>query len=1689
MDLPGDDHDARIIPAAAQHDHLRSDGVISSDDVTQDTQEVEMAVGQRDYDEGALCQIAEKGGLTLKGQINMGSHMTVTHHNFHDNRTVTKHVHHQHGDMHQHTVNKYIKEGDVIHHHGDVHQSHHVHYTNNDAGYAQIKDQSDLEILMDQKVFVETWAFRTALQRVTSTGLLLVTGPPDCGKTCLAHALLRHHKALGYTPLVLHRFEEWRAHVGGDRQQVILLEDIFGKDQFRSSSYLEWVHAFSTIQQLAASGKCVIIITVNDIVLDTVHAEHGSCSLLSHALNLASSDACLSEDEKRAILGTHLKQAGRSISNDIFEEVVQSVNKVVLFPVQCKLFSESPLDEREALKVFTSGTEDALGICGTGPKVFFNISPDIIKKCLLKPTQKVGRWGHCFTNTRSDIIKTFQDNDWTTGNIQRFVNTAGMETTHGSTSGHMIPIMSTCQKPEEEAGTDGREAILPFEAACWRGDSKMILEMIESASDVLSSSDKNGFTPLHVATLAGQAHIVELLLNRDCPVDAVDKQGWTPLHVACHSGHTHIARLLVKHGAKLELDTCFGMRALHIACRYGYTDIVQLLLENGAVTEARPNTGFLAYPLHVAAFYGHADTVQLLVKFKAQTNVTDRGGWLPLHYACQEGHLKVVEILLSANAATSSHARQNLQLSVSCQNGHSHLVRSLLQCGLCTHDPQGKTTVCRSCYLTHQLPLENLSRHQTYPGVPAKGNITALYLAAQNGHCGVVHALLKAGACTEVKTSGMTPLLVASYKGHQHIVKLLLQYKSDVNDSLENVLWTSLHLASANGHRETVEILLQHGAIPDARDNYGISPLHRACIHGHSNVLPSLLARVKELYTDEKSAGKLLSLASEYGSIDVISSLQEWIPNIFEIAKKSPVLHVACRTGNLEVVKTLLEHGFPVNQVSDASEYRGLTPIHVASSNGHAMIVEALIKHAARADEKTPYGDTTLHLACRDNRVEVVRVLLQKGSADIEMTEGDGQTPLHIAADKGFDDIVTLLVASNANVNAQDSKGQTPLICGRCWSFVVDLLLENNADASMTTVDGETILHRVCSYGTEDILGRLVHKVHLETKDKNGETALLRACRAKKNRHSKVTLLLENGADAEAADEQGVTPMQIACSSGDVDLLRELLKHGGSVNSHNKNGETPLHQACVQGHSHLVEVLLQAGAFVNEPDHDGNTPLHKACIYLQPDSVKVLLEHGANFRINNKNGLSAMTAVQSMNLTDVQFCEEERRQKSDKRMEIMFAFMEFQQRFTDNDDHTAAHNTVCERSEGFDQTESANYCELSSEHRLGEGVQLKVPGRMTETDMERNGKKKESRKTNAEKKAFDSCGDVTERGEDGNEENCITRTANKTQTLETDGTDNSTSSQEANTEKRTTDGLKISRHAASVSEDPSPVESHELPDKHDDGLCGNLNRTEHDSQTRESVQQVRNICSVQNDHAPKALSVSQEEPSSLQQACFQGNTDLVLHHLLTCSNVDAVSDSGRTALHCACVAGHHDIAALLLQHGANPAQQDTMGRACLHEASLRGHLCTVDLLLAQGTDVNTADSGGRTALHLASSQGHALVAALLLRHGAEVNFTDDTGNTPLMLACAGSHADVSVILLNWGAGVESRNSVGEAVRDVVKCSDTQVLGKVLARHSVHRPRASRPPRQAIWCQWRLFGMAFFAGAFLACVAAVCLTWF
>jgi uncharacterized protein len=119
---------------------------------------------------------------------------------------------------------------------------------------------------------------------------------------------------------------------------------------------------------------------------------------------------------------------------------------------------------------------------------------------------------------------------------------------------------------------------------------------------------------------------------------------------------------------------------------------------------------------------------------------------------------------------------------------------------------------------------------------------------------------------------------------------------------------------------------------------------------------------------------------------------------------------------------------------------------------------------------------------------------------------------------------------------------------------------------------------------------------------------------------AKVTQLLDQGADVNARDETGMTPLRLACRAGRADLVRLLLDRRASPDLADNNGEVPLHTAARRDDLGIIQMLLGAKAAVDAKDNWGTTPLQAAAEANCPDAVALLVARGANTQVQRTDG-------------------------------------------------------------------------------------------------------------------------------------------------------------------------------------------------------------------------------------------------------------------------------------------------------------------------------------------------------------------------------------------------------------------------------------------------------------------------------------
>ena len=112
-------------------------------------------------------------------------------------------------------------------------------------------------------------------------------------------------------------------------------------------------------------------------------------------------------------------------------------------------------------------------------------------------------------------------------------------------------------------------------------------------------------------------------------------------------------------------------------------------------------------------------------------------------------------------------------------------------------------------------------------------------------------------------------------------------------------------------------------------------------------------------------------------------------------------------------------------------------------------------------------------------------------------------------------------------------------------------------------------------------------------------------------------------ANVDVADPYGMRPLHWAARAGSSQCVALLLESGADPNAANKARRTPLQLAAEQDRAEAIQVLAENGADLDTQDKKGRTPLHRATYEGQVAAAEALLAAGANPKVLNKSGKTA----------------------------------------------------------------------------------------------------------------------------------------------------------------------------------------------------------------------------------------------------------------------------------------------------------------------------------------------------------------------------------------------------------------------------------------------------------------------------------
>lgn len=162
---------------------------------------------------------------------------------------------------------------------------------------------------------------------------------------------------------------------------------------------------------------------------------------------------------------------------------------------------------------------------------------------------------------------------------------------------------------------------------------------------VVEDGQKPDLDIFHAAR-SGSVNLVKEVLGTGQPMESLDESHRTPLHLAAQGSHKDIVEYMLNNGASARTKTRDnGLTPLHEA---ESGEVAELLINGKADVNVQDDWGMV--PLHHASKNGFVDVIKCLTHYKAHLNNIDGMGRTALHLAAQHGHVEVVQELASAGS-------------------------------------------------------------------------------------------------------------------------------------------------------------------------------------------------------------------------------------------------------------------------------------------------------------------------------------------------------------------------------------------------------------------------------------------------------------------------------------------------------------------------------------------------------------------------------------------------------------------------------------------------------------------------------------------------------------------------------------------------------------------------------------------------------------------------------------------------------------------------------------------------------------------------------------------------------------------------------------------------------------------------------------------------------------------------------
>jgi uncharacterized protein len=546
---------------------------------------------------------------------------------------------------------------------------------------------------------------------------------------------------------------------------------------------------------------------------------------------------------------------------------------------------------------------------------------------------------------------------------------------------------------------------------------------------------------------------------------------------------------------------------------------------------------------------GETNLLLSIIKSGIDVNARDSRDFTALLYAIDFGQTNAAAVLIANGANANAKGPKGLTpLAFASGRGQTTIVRALLDKGADINTPVS----WEALYETQagQARLDGLAKALYRIMSPAFFRIdqetqTPLILAAKGNRVETGRVLLENGASRDARDHHkMTALAYAARQGHIEFVRLLIEKGVNLTKTGEE----ALEQAELQGESEITELLLK-----------ALNPRP----HKKDDLSEELLAAISRRNYEQVKA-----LIEKGADVNYTNS---W--------GARPILWV---NGNVEIARLLIEKGADP-QITPARGY-GLHPFWGAVEHGSLPLLEVLTSRGVEQEQL----DKLLIFAAQKDQTEIALHLIARG-ASVQAKDEAGHNALTYAVNECNEELIDRLTKKGATLEVpKTQKLVNPLLEAAARNNIekVKRLLACGVDVNWSDANGKTPLGNVLSsghYGAKDQSNRAAVAMLLLENGAQADAVL------SFNRPEPLLFFVINGNDVRLAEfmiEKGADPntvfgysaLGLAIQGDRVEMVRMLIAKGAQVNAKDEQGRTPLVMAAPRQNKEIIELLKAAGA-------------------------------------------------------------------------------------------------------------------------------------------------------------------------------------------------------------------------------------------------------------------------------------------------------------------------------------------------------------------------------------------------------------------------------------------------------------------------------------------------------------------------------